>query len=222
MSVEIDVHNFIPVLEKCQNYGDFIDCFVQDNKFNFVHIRQYDLIEFTICFSNESFIKPSSIEIKISDWLSALKLCKRATITLSDLTLIARCSWGQIKVFNKKTDLKFDTIIESGSDKFGIPIEAFQSIVSHFKLSKLIYMRATKQSLIFTDEDQKNSITVPTDLSLDVPEVAYDCNLISNCLLPSVSPCVFLSFKKDAPLHIEFDYFFQNKLRFVIAPIIEE
>lgn len=237
-SVEIDVSKFIPVLEKFQNNGDFVDCFVMDNNVHFVHLGQFDLIEYTINAINainsiqqlqeETNNKPTSFEIKISDWLSALRLCNRATISIPDLTLIAHCSWGKIKVFNRKitqTSHTSHTTIDSASDKFSIPLEAFKSVVNHLKPSKLIYLQALNNFLIFTDDDQKNVISIPVDLPFNIPEVAYDYNLISNCncnCLTSMSLCVLMSFAKDAPLHVEFEYFFQNKLRFVIAPIIED
>lgn len=230
MSVELDVKSFKYVLELFQKFDSHLKCYVTPQQLSFIHMRQYDLIEYSIRFNFEQIQEHTkTFAINICDWLNALKALKngeRANINVIDFILTAHCHWGKIKVFNQEIDESFETVINSGKDKFVLPFDSFSTIVTQFAKSKMLYLQSVNNLLIFTDDDQKNIISVTnlhSDVNRNIPETAFDCSLVSNSLLEGILvPSVFLSFERDSPLHVEYDFFFQNKLRFVIAPILED
>lgn len=223
MSIEIDVNNFVEVLKVYQSHQEHVNCYLTKNQISFLRFGQYDLIEYSISLSTIVINKPKTFKILISDWISALKKCQRAIINVIDFILVAHSSWGKIKVFSEEIVDSFDNIIPSCGKKFVLSIDALTTITDHLKNSKIIYIQSQNNVLIFTDDYQRNIISVPNENLITIKETAFDCALVSNCLLNnSTSPYVALSFGKNSPLHIEYEFFFQNKLRFIIAPIIEE
>lgn len=185
-------------------------------------MTNYFLIEYRINCSIET-PHLGTYQVNLSDWISALTDCISAFIRTTDFSLHAIHQWGEIEVIHaintRNTEINESTI-PIPQYLFKIPSDALVNSFNRIN-SKLITLNCFPKMFKLSDENRTFCVKIDSNCHKEIQETTFDRDMIKDCLIFDQT-LVGIYFEHNEPLHLEFDLFFQNKLRFVFAPVVSE